>query len=116
MTSWRAMSRLLAKLARYTTLSRRLSRDLEQVAAGPAVTAGGLFVVVVELPLQHTVHAAGLLLLADLKEVLALLRAVPAVLTLRVGPHSIKGLRRYRQIATPRHPQKKTSSPESPGR
>jgi len=40
----------------------------------------------VELPLQHAVHAAGLLLLADLKEVLALLRAVPAVLTRRVGP------------------------------
>src|ERR1700761_764291 len=69
-------------------------QDLEQVVAGPAVTAGGLFVVVVELPLEHPVHPASLLLLADLQEVLALLGAVPAMLTRRVGPDLDRALRR----------------------
>src|SRR5580692_9088664 len=69
-------------------------QDLEQVVAGTTVLAGGLFVVVVELPLQHAVHAAGLLLLADLKEVLALLRTVPAVLARRVRPDLNRALRR----------------------
>src|ERR1700761_7021960 len=69
-------------------------QDLEQVVAGTTVAAGGLDVVVVELPLQHPVHPASLLLLADLQEVLALLGAVPAVLTRRVRPDLNRALRR----------------------
>src|SRR6201996_2931354 len=69
-------------------------QDLEQVVARAAVTAGGLFVVVVELPLQHPVHPPSLLLLADLQEILTLLGAVPAVLTRGVGPDLNRALRR----------------------
>ena len=61
-------------------------QDLEQVLAGLAALARRLLVVVVELPLQDPVHPAGLLLLPDLEQVLALLRPVAAVLTGRVGP------------------------------
>src|ERR1700760_2937198 len=69
-------------------------QDLEQVVAGTAVAAGGLDVVVVELPLQHPVHPASLLLLADLQEVFALLGAVTAVLARRVRPDLNRALRR----------------------
>src|SRR5205823_7382347 len=61
-------------------------QDLQQVVAGPAAPAGGFLVGAVELPLQDPVHPAGLLLLPDLEQVLALLRPVAAVLTGRVGP------------------------------
>jgi len=61
-------------------------QDLEQVLAGPATLAGGLLVVAMELALEDSVDPAGLLLLPDLEQVLALLRAVPAVLTRWVRP------------------------------
>src|SRR5215472_4156252 len=61
-------------------------QDLEQVLAGLAALARRFLVVVVELPLQDPVYPAGLLLLPDLEQVLALLRPVAAVLTGWVGP------------------------------
>src|SRR5487761_2264535 len=69
-------------------------QDLKQRLAGPAGLAGGLDVVAVELLLEHAVDAAGLLLLADLEQVLAVLRADPAVLTRRVGTDLDRALRR----------------------
>src|SRR6266536_2586749 len=69
-------------------------QDLEQHLAGLAALAGRLLVVVVELPLKDAVHAAGLLLLPDLEQVLALLRPVPAVLAGRVGADLNGALRR----------------------
>src|SRR5207244_11551956 len=62
--------------------------------AGLAALAGRLLVVVVELPLKDAVHAAGLLLLPDLEQELALLRPVPAVLAGRVGADLNGALRR----------------------
>src|SRR6476646_10466500 len=53
--------------------------QLEQVVTGLALPARGLGVVVVELLLQHAVGEAGLLLLAQLEEVLALLDPPAAV-------------------------------------
>src|SRR5215467_1179882 len=61
-------------------------QDLEHDFTGLAALAGGLFVVVAELPLQHAVDPLGLLLLADLEQVLALLGPVAPVLARRVGP------------------------------
>src|SRR6266705_2237979 len=69
-------------------------QDLEQHLAGLAALAGRLLVVVVELPLQDAVDPAGLLLLADLEQELALLRPVPAVLAGRIGPDLNGALRR----------------------
>src|SRR3954465_152479 len=60
--------------------------DLEQNLTGLAGLLVGLFVVAAELLLQHAVDAAGLLLLAQLQQVLAVLAAAPAVLARRVGP------------------------------
>src|SRR6202012_953106 len=57
----------------------------EQVLAGDAVHAGGVFVVGAELFLQHLVVAAGLLLLAQLQAILALAQPAAAVVTGRVG-------------------------------
>src|SRR5215471_4090737 len=68
--------------------------QLEHGLAGPAVLAGRLFVVPMELALEDAVDAAGLLLLPDLLEVVAFLRPVPAVLTRRVGPDLDRALRR----------------------
>src|SRR4051794_18578585 len=59
--------------------------QLEQVVTGLAGTARGLDVVVVDLTLHHAVGEAGLLLLLQLRAVLALLDAGPAVLAGRVG-------------------------------
>src|SRR3954454_18669993 len=61
-------------------------QDLEQDLTGLAGLVVGLFVVAAELLLQHAVDAAGLLLLAQLQQVLAVLAAAPAVLARRVGP------------------------------
>src|SRR5271167_2792625 len=57
----------------------------EQVLAGDPRLPGRLFVVAVELALQHTVVAARLLLLAQLHAILALFHAPPPVLARRVG-------------------------------
>jgi len=57
----------------------------EQVLAGDARLAGGLFVVAVELALQHAVVASRLLLLAQLDAVLALFHAPAPVLARSVG-------------------------------
>ena len=59
-TSWRAMSRLLAKPGQVHNVVQAALKELEHVVAGPAVLAGGFFVVVVELALQHAVDATGL--------------------------------------------------------
>jgi hypothetical protein len=60
-------------------------QQLEQVVTGLAGTTRGLGVVVVELLLEDAVGVAGLLLLAELQEVLALLDPAAAVLAGRVG-------------------------------
>src|SRR5664279_264769 len=57
----------------------------EQVLARDARLAAGLVVVVGELLLEHAVVALGLLLLAQLQQVLALLDAAAPVLARRVG-------------------------------
>src|SRR5918911_1752876 len=67
--------------------------DLQQDLTGLARLLVGLFVVAAELLLQHAVDAAGLLLLAQLQQVLAVLGAPPAVLTRRVGPDLDRALR-----------------------
>src|SRR4051794_41186524 len=67
--------------------------DLEQNLTGLAGLLVGLFVVAAELLLQHAVDAAGLLLLAQLEQVLAVLAAAPAVLARRVGPDLDRALR-----------------------
>src|SRR3954447_21057721 len=59
--------------------------ELQQVVTGLARTTAGLRVVAVELLLEHAVGEAGLLLLPQLEEVLALLDAAAAVLAGRVG-------------------------------
>src|SRR5580693_7662957 len=60
--------------------------QLEHGLARPAVLAGRLLVVDMELALEDAVDPLGLLLFADLLQVLAFLGPVPAVLTRRVGP------------------------------
>ena len=60
-------------------------QQLQQVVTGLAGATRGLGVVVVELLLEDAVGVAGLLLLAQLEEVLALLDAAAAVLAGRVG-------------------------------
>src|SRR3954451_768785 len=60
-------------------------QQLQEVVTGLAGTPAGLGVVVVELLLEHAVGEAGLLLLPQLEEVLALLDAAAAVLPGRVG-------------------------------
>src|SRR6185436_4542127 len=67
--------------------------DLEQDLTGLARLLVGLFVVAAELLLQHAVDAAGLLLLAQLQQVLAVLGAATAVLARRVGPDLDRALR-----------------------
>src|ERR1039458_4267513 len=69
-------------------------QDLEQVLAGHAPLACGFLVVAVELPLEDAVNPAGLLLLPDLEQVLALLGPVAPVLTRRIGPDLDRALRR----------------------
>ena len=69
-------------------------QDLQQVLAGHPALAGGFLVIAAELPLQDAVDPAGLLLLPDLQQVLALLRPVAAVLTRRVGPDLDRALGR----------------------
>src|SRR5215469_4890783 len=69
-------------------------QDLEQRLAGTARLARGLGVVARELLLEHAVDAAGLLLLADLQQVLAVLLPDPAVLTRRVRTDLDRALRR----------------------
>src|SRR6201999_3961350 len=68
--------------------------QLEHGLAGPAVLAGRFHVVPVELPLQDAVDPAGLLLLPDLRQVVAFLGPVPAVLARRVRPDFDRALRR----------------------
>ena len=68
--------------------------QLEHGLAGPAVLAGRLFVVAMELALEDAVDPLGLLLFPDLLQVLAFLGPVPAVLTRRVGPDLDRALRR----------------------
>src|SRR6266705_678562 len=69
-------------------------KQLEHGLAGPAVLAGRLHVVAVELPLQDAVDPAGLLLLPDLRQVVAFLGPVPAMLARRVRPDLDRALRR----------------------
>ncbi len=69
-TSWRACERLEPQPARNTTLSRRRLEQAEQVLAGDALLAVRLVVDLAELLLHEAVDAAGLLLLAQLDEVL----------------------------------------------
>jgi hypothetical protein len=57
---------------------------LQQDLTGLALLPGGLFVVATELTLQHAVGVAGLLLLLELKQVLALLDPTAAVLAGRI--------------------------------
>src|SRR6478735_10873081 len=59
--------------------------QLQQVVTRLALPTRGLGVVVVELLLEDAVGVAGLLLLTELKQVLALLDPTPAVLAGRVG-------------------------------
>ena len=67
--------------------------DLEQLLTRLARATVGLFVVRAELLLQHAVDAAGLLLLPQLQQVLALLGPAPAVLAGREGPRLERALR-----------------------
>src|SRR3954469_5342316 len=67
--------------------------DLQEDLTGLALLLVGLFVVAAELLLQHAVDAAGLLLLTQLQQVLAVLAATPAVLARRVGPDLDRALR-----------------------
>src|SRR5947207_2612998 len=67
--------------------------DLQQRLAGLARPADGLLVVPAELLLQLAVHPAGLLLLAELEQVLRLLRAATAVLPGRERPRLERALR-----------------------
>src|SRR5215467_15931117 len=69
-------------------------QNLEQVVTGLAASAGRLLVVAVELPLQHPVDPACLLLLPGLEQVLAFLGAVAAVLPRWVRPDLDRALRR----------------------
>src|SRR5580704_1457308 len=69
-------------------------QDLQERLAGPAGLARGLGVVAAELLLEHAVNPAGLLLLADLQQVLAVLLPDPAVLARRVRPDLDRALRR----------------------
>src|SRR6266581_1436090 len=68
--------------------------QLEHGLAGPAVLAGRFLVVAVELALQDAVDPAGLLLLPDLRQVVAFLGPVAAVLARRVRPDLDRALRR----------------------
>src|ERR1700733_7717405 len=68
--------------------------QLKHGLAGPAVLAGRLLVVAMELALEDAVDPLGLLLLPDLLQVLAFLGPVPAVLTRRVRPDLDRALRR----------------------
>src|SRR5204863_6314315 len=73
----------------------------QQVLTGDALLAGGLLVEVGELLLHEAVDAAGLLLLAQLGEVLgALLAAGPAVIAGRVGP-ALDGALRVGALGAP---------------
>src|SRR3954469_14315999 len=67
--------------------------DAQQVLAGLAGPAVGLLVVATELLLEDAVDARGLLLLAHLQQVLALLRARAPVLTRGVGTDLDRALR-----------------------
>ena len=67
--------------------------DLQQLLTGLAGAAVGLFVVRAELLLQHAVDAAGLLLLAQLEQVLALLGPAAAVLAGRERARLERALR-----------------------
>ena len=60
-------------------------QQLQQVFAGLAGAAHGFLVVPAELTLQHAVGEAGLLLLLQLQQVLALLDPASAVLAGRIG-------------------------------
>ena len=68
--------------------------DLEQVLTSLARLALGFLEVVRELLLEHSVHTGRLLLLTQLQQVLAVLRAPTAVLARRVGPLLEGALRR----------------------
>src|SRR3954453_9616289 len=67
--------------------------DLQQDLPALARLLVRLFVVAAELLLQHAVDAAGLLLLAQLQQVLAVLAAAAALLARRVGPDLDRALR-----------------------
>src|SRR5689334_21409282 len=67
--------------------------DLQQHVTGLARLVHRLLGVAVELLLQHAVHAAGLLLLAQLQQVFGLLRPAAAVLAGREGTRLERALR-----------------------
>src|SRR5882757_997783 len=67
--------------------------DLQHDLAGLAGLLVGLGVVAAELLLQHAIDPAGLLLLAQLEQVFAVLAAAAAVLTRRVRPDLDRALR-----------------------
>src|SRR6202161_976267 len=69
-------------------------KQLEHGLAGPAALGGRFDVVAVELPLEDAVDPARLLLLPDLRQVVAFLGAVPAVLARRVRPDLDRALGR----------------------
>ena len=60
-------------------------KNLQKCLTGLARQAVSLFVVAAELLLQHAVGVAGLLLLAQLEQVLRVLRAATAMLAGRIG-------------------------------
>ena len=72
-----------------------LLEHLEQVLAGDAVLVRRQLVEVAELLLEHAVDAAGLLLLAQLHEVLAVTDAAPTVLARRVRLALHRALHRF---------------------
>src|SRR3989337_1117494 len=84
-TSWRAWRRVGGEPGAVDDVGEAALEQLQQVVTGLAGAAGGLGVVVVELLLEDAVGVAGLLLLPQLEEVLALLDAAAAVLAGRVG-------------------------------
>jgi hypothetical protein len=85
LTSWRDSARVRPQAgAVQHVVEAQLEQD-EQVLTGPALLPVGLLVVAAELLLEHAVVVAGLLLLAELEQVLRLLDAAAAVLTRRVG-------------------------------
>ena len=83
-TNWRAWLRLAAKFGTEHHVVEAQLEHPQQVLAGDALLAARDRVDVAELLLEHAVDAAGLLLLAQLEQVLALADAAPAVLARRV--------------------------------
>ena len=91
--------------------------ELQQAGTGDALGARRLLVVAAELLLENAVDATGLLLLAELNEVLALLDPSPAVLTGRVGAALDGALRPHapRALQEELHPLSAAEPADWPG-